>query len=398
MDLRAIRILAAFDLRSMLRQRETILWMFVMPVLFMVLIGQITGSREGTPAEPVVGVHDADGGALAAALLARVDSLGYRIERVAADTALAVHTRQLRIPVGFTAGALAGEPQKVRWTRKGEATERAVLDRVRMQRALFLTLGDLAIVQTETGIGEGGSTDTASQTREGDGAWPGLAEALAEVRARPGAVRLDVTSAGEGPVIPDGFQQSVPGVLVMFVVLVLLTTGGVLLVIEREEGLLRRLASAPVTRGEILVAKLVARVGVGFVQVAFALLVGTLLRVDWGGRLAEILVLLGVYGIAMAALSLLFGNLARSRGQVVGFGVLAANLLGALGGCWWPIEVVPEALQRVAWFLPTGWAMYGMHRLMNVGESWAAIATPLLLLAGATLVFLALARRTFRYQ
>ena len=131
---------------------------------------------------------------------------------------------------------------------------------------------------------------------------------------------------------------------------------------------------------------------------AFALVVGSVLRVDWGGRLPQILVLLAVYGTSMSSLSLLFGNLARTRGQVVGFGVLAANVFGALGGCWWPIEVVPETLQRVAWMLPTGWAMYGMHRLMNFGASWDGITLPLGLLAGFGLVCFLLARRTFRYQ
>jgi ABC-type multidrug transport system permease subunit len=78
--------------------------------------------------------------------------------------------------------------------------------------------------------------------------------------------------------------------------------------------------------------------------------------------------------------------------------VLAANLLGALGGCWWPIEVVPEFLQRLAWCLPTGWAMYGMHRLMNFGAGWSEIALPFALLGGSALVFFYLAQRTFRYQ
>ena len=404
MNWRSVRVLSLFDLRLMMRRRETLFWMFLMPVLFMVLIGKMTEESGGGGAEPVIGVWDRDQGPLADAFLARVDSLGYEIARVGADSALAGYRRQIRIPEGFTSGALRGVEQKVLWHRTGDASEGSMLDKVQVQRALLQTLGDLLTVEAEGSLGTG---DRSPGSAEPDDSSLGsvatadssqLVQALAEVRGRPRSIELDVTSAGSRQVSPDGFQQSVPGILVMFVVLVLLTTGGVLLVLEREEGLLRRLASAPVARGEIILSKLIARVAIGFVQVVFALGVGTVLRVDWGGRIPEILVLLGVYGIAISSLSLLFGNLARSRGQAVGFGVLAANLLGALGGCWWPIEVVSGTLQRLAWFLPTGWAMYGMHRLMNFGAGWEGIAVPLALLAGSAVVFLYLAQRTFRYQ
>lgn len=43
-----------------------------------------------------------------------------------------------------------------------------------------------------------------------------------------------------------------------------------------------------------------------------------------------------------------------------GPGVLLANILAALGGCWWPIEVTPDwsSLCR-SWFLPAGrWTLY----------------------------------------
>lgn len=409
MDRRSVWVLARFDLRVMLRQRETLLWMFVMPILFMVLIGKMMGSDGSGGGEPVVGVLDLDRGPMAAAFLARVDSLGYAIARVEAESTLAGYRRQIRIPERFTSGALAGVRQEVLWHRNGDASEGAVLDRVHVQRALLQTLGDLLTVQSEGALGAGsprpgdGVVDTGP--RSGVALYPAEADTLeawarvmAEVRGRKRQIELEVVSAGPRPLTPTGFQQSVPGILVMFVVLVLLTTGGSLLVIEREEGLLRRLASAPVSRGEVILSKLISRVAVGLVQVVFALAIGTFLRVDWGGRVLEILVLLTVYGVAISSLSILFGNLARSRGQAVGLGVLGANLLGALGGCWWPIEVVPETLQRVAWCLPTGWAMYGMHQLMNFGASWEGVALPLALLAGSAVVFFHLATRTFRYQ
>ena len=38
----------------------------------------------------------------------------------------------------------------------------------------------------------------------------------------------------------------------------------------------------------------------------------------------------------------------RTEGQAVGIGVLATNVLAALGGCWWPIEITPAWMQTLA--------------------------------------------------
>jgi ABC-type Na+ efflux pump permease subunit len=374
-----IGVMARFDLQFMLRSRETLMWMFLMPVLFMFLIGKaMPRGSSRSEAEPTFAVLDQDGGALATTFLDHLDELDYAIVRVDAESTLFRYDRRLRIPAGLTAGALAGDEQILQLGFKSQGT-RTELDRVRVQRALFQTLGDLAVV-----VSEGGNVTESS---------------LARIGERAPAVVLDSRPAGPRPVIPVGFNQSVPGILVMFVLMVSLTTGGVVLVIEREEGLLRRLASAPVTRREIVVAKVSSRVLLGLIQTGFAMLVGWLLfGFDWSGQLPAVLLLLAIYTVSTASLSVLLGSLARSRGQAVGTGVLAANLLAALGGCWWPIEVTGPVMQRLAWCLPTGWVMYGLHRLLSFGDSVSAIVPSLLLLVASAIVFAWLAGRSFRFQ
>lgn len=377
--LQNILVMARFDLRFMLRSRETSMWMFFMPVLFMFLIGKaMPGRSSGSSAEATVAVLDQDGGPLAGTFLRHLDQLDYAIVSVDAESTLLRHQRRVRIPAGFSSGALRGEQQAVELGFRNEGTS-ANLDKVRVQRALFQTLGDLAVV-----VSEGDSVTDAS---------------LAAVSARPRAMEIDSRPAGKRRTTPTGFQQSVPGILVMFVLLVSLTTGGVVLVIEREEGLLRRLASAPVTRRQIVTAKVSSRVLLGFIQTTFAMLIGTLLfGFDWTGQLPAVLLLLAIYSISAAALSVLLGSLSRSRGQAVGTGVLSANLLAALGGCWWPIEVTGPTMQKLAWCLPTGWVMYGLHRLISFGDSASAIVPSLLLLAGSAVLFGWLASRVFRFQ
>jgi ABC-type multidrug transport system permease subunit len=80
------------------------------------------------------------------------------------------------------------------------------------------------------------------------------------------------------------------------------------------------------------------------------------------------------------------------------FGVLGANVLAALGGCWWPIEITPVWMQGLARFLPTGTAMDALHRLVSFGSpATAALPHTIALVLGA-LVLGWLAVRIFRFQ
>jgi hypothetical protein len=98
-------------------------------------------------------------------------------------------------------------------------------DKVRVGRAVYTTLADVV-----------------ASAREGGTPSPEGMEAL---DAMPRMLSLEVSSAGKRREIPGGFQQTVPGTMVMFTLIALLTSGAVLLVIERRGGLLRRLSYTP---------------------------------------------------------------------------------------------------------------------------------------------------------
>jgi len=95
---------------------------------------------------------------------------------------------------------------------------------------------------------------------------------------------------------------------------------------------------------------------------------------------------------------LLLGNFGRSDGQVVGIGVIASNVMAALGGCWWPIEIVPRWAQHLALIFPTGWAMDGLHKLMSFGDSPVGVIPHIVVFVSASLVAGYVLARKFRFQ
>jgi len=377
--IRSAWFLARKDVQYMLRARETLFWTFLMPIVFFFFIGSITGGSKGASTDtttPLVVVADATAGFLIPHLEARLEETGFRIVPAeGADPGIP----RLGIPAAFTDSVLAGHPTTVTVTRE-ETGLTAKYEDLRLKRAVFSVLGDLVAAT--------------------DGNRPPTEEGLSILAQSPPIVRVEVSRAGVlADRIPSGFEQAVPGTMVMFTLLVLLTSGSVLLVVERNEGLLRRLASSPLPRASIIAGKWGGRILIGFIQIAFAMLVGTLLfHMNWGPHLGALLLVLVLYGGLVAFLGLILGSVARTQGQAVGVGVLASNLLAALGGCWWPIEITPRWMQHLALLLPTGWAMDAMHKLVSFGAPASSVLPHLAVLAVATGAAAWGAGKVFRFQ
>lgn len=391
-DLRTLRdafFIARRDLVHTLRQRETLLWTFVMPVIFFYFIGTVTGgmSGPGTSADdpdPLVLRSPADAGFLAAELALRLERENYRIipaDSVAPDARPA---RELLIPeyppdsAGFTEAVLSGR-QRTIVLRREEADLSGQFDQVRVRRAVYGLLADLAVLAVD-------SVEPAP-------------DEFRRLEAMERPLSLRVQPAGRRVEVPTGFAQAIPGTLVMFTMLVLLTSGAVTLVVEREKGLLRRLAATPISRTAVVLGKWTARLGLGLVQIAFAMLAGTaLFSMDWGGTVGAVGVVLLAWAAFNASLALVLAGLARTEDQVSGIGVLATLVLAALGGAWWPIEITPEWMQTLALAIPTGWTMDAIHRLVSFGYGAGSVVWHLAALVAGALVLGWLAVRSFRYS
>jgi ABC-2 type transport system permease protein len=370
--------LARMDAAHLLRRRETLLWTFVMPIVFFYFIGTITGNSSGPSKDELAVSAPPDAGFLADQLLARLDQRGYHVIRVQEPKDFLRFRRRLSIPGGFSDSVLAGRPMTIRFDRTGEDMS-ADYDRVRLYRAVYTMLADLIVVSGEN-----------AQISKDE---------FEKLAAEPRMLSLNVQPAGKRLDPPSGFEQSVPGTMVMFTLLVLFTTGGVSLTMERHQGILRRLASSPLSRGAVVLGKWGARMSLGVVQIAFAMIAGSVLfHVRWGPNLPMVVLVMLVYGSLAAALGMLLGNFGRTEAQVIGLGVIASNIFAGLGGCWWPIEITPLWAQKFALAFPTGWTMDALHKLMNFGASPASVLPNLAVTAVAALVAGYVLSRSFRYQ
>jgi ABC-2 type transport system permease protein len=374
--------LARRDAAQLLRRRETLVWTFVMPIVFFYFIGTITRGTFESAKDNLEVSAPPDAGFLADRLLARL-SRQYNVIRRQGTNDLREQRSppRLSIPAGFTDSVLAGKPMKIRFDRTGEDMS-ADYDRVRLYRAVYTTLADLIVVSSE-------NTKVSEVSNE----------AFEKLALEPRTLTLSVQAAGKRREIPTGFEQSVPGTMVMFTLIVLFTSGAVSLTMERNHGILRRLASSPMSRGAVVLGKWGARMSLGVVQITFAMIAGTVLfHVRWGPNLPMVVLVLLAYGSLAAVLGMLLGNFGRTEGQVIGMGVIASNVFAGLGGCWWPIEITPLWTQKLALAFPTGWTMDALHKLMNFGASPISVLPHLCVTMVAALSAGYVLSRTFRFQ
>lgn len=370
------------DVRQQLRDGSTLLWLFVMPPIFFYFIGTVTGGFSsgisGGQETPLTVIAE-DPGFFGEQVDLRLRNSDFAPEWVATlETAADTPARTLTLPAGMSDKLLADEPVVAVYDTTANSLTRQ-FEEIRIQRSMYTVLADIIVADAIAG--------------------PLSEDALAVLNNAPRVWQLDVSTAGKRQEVPTGFEQAVPGMLVMFTLLVLLTSSGTMLVQERMQGLLRRLASAPISRAEVIAGKWQGRMTLGVIQVATALVFGTFLfSMDWGPNLAMVLVVLTAWAAFCASAGLWLGTVAKTEAQAGGLGVLAANLLAALGGCWWPIEVTPEWMQMLQKLIPTGWTMDALHKLISFQAEPMTVVVNILLLIAAAILFGVLAARRFRYE
>jgi len=188
-----------------------------------------------------------------------------------------------------------------------------------------------------------------------------------------------------------------PGSIAFAIVATSLVSLGITTAYDRYYGVLKRLGGSPLSRGELIAAKLIAVLVVEIVQVA-VLIAAAIALLGWSAPagasvlLFVVAILLGT--LAFAGLGLLLAGTLRAETMLaVANGLFVASLL--LGGIVLPIDHLPDPLAALAGALPAAALSEAIRVALGVGGSATGA---LVLLAGWGLGATGLAVLTFRWE
>lgn len=141
------------------------------------------------------------------------------------------------------------------------------------------------------------------------------------------------------------------------------------LLAEREQGTMPRMLAAPVRRTSIILGKALTGFTVGIVSLGVMFVTfGLLLDVDWGDPLTigalSVATVLAVMGLTAAIQSF-----ARTQEQADSYSQMSSVLFALIGGSFFPIFDMPEAIQRISVIAPNAWALRGFTDMVYDGAT-----------------------------
>lgn len=214
---------------------------------------------------------------------------------------------------------------------------------------------------------------------------------------RPPAVRFE-SVGGESDSVnsASGFSQSVPGMGSMYVMFTVLG-GMAMLQRERQRWTLQRLGVFPITRGQILAGKILTYFTLGMLQYLVVFAVGLAVGLDFGPNPWLLLPTMAAFVLCCTALTFAIAPMLTSVGQANVLTQLLSLTFASLGGAWWPVEIVPEFMQRLAYLTPVAWVMSAFRELLYHGGGLMDILPQLGVLLAAALILFSVGIWRFRY-
>lgn len=376
-------------------------WLFflILPILFTVILSSATGSVSDTRVHLTV-VDEAQS-TLSAQLISELEqSASVRITQEDLDQAQAsFNTRRyaavLIIPADFTLESAKAGTLTLQMLQQPNNMD-AVISRQAVEAAAsrVSSLNDIAsqsvamAAQIQPFASE--SDRAAYYTAALDAAQTQLAEAPQRLQVSEGSTADQVEY--------DPRANSSAGQLITWVFIPLIGLAG-MFASERQQGTLRRILTTPTRKSTYLLGTILGQVLTALVQMALLVTFGiVVMHVDWGQSPAALAVILIAAALAAAALGTMLGTFVKTEGQASGLSVMLGMSMALLGGCWYPLELFPSAVQTAVKVLPTTWAMQGMMDIVLRGGGLMAIWPETAVLLGFAAVFFTIGVLRFRYE
>ncbi len=376
--LRAMLAIARVELRRFLADRSNIFFVFIFPLVLVVVIGSSFGG--GGP-EAKVAIAGSDS-ALRTAIADQLTDAQSAQVAFSDEDAIREQVGRGRTDVG-----LVISPEAATAFEAGEDVDLQVLVGANAN-------AQIASQSVTAAVSAANARRDQMVALSGDGrdeASINTALDAAGQRLEPATLRVDSVDEidQEFAGLAGQFDQGAASQLLLFVFIASLT-GASTLIQARRYGVVGRVLSAPVTTLQTIAGQALGRWAIAafqgvYIMIATALIFG----VQWGSWPLAFVVL-AVFSTVAAGAAMLVGSLIDNEGAAAGVGIGLGLVLGALGGCMFPLELFGDSMRTAAHITPHAWAYDAMADVQRRDASLMDIAPELGVLLAMAVVLLAL--------
>jgi ABC-2 type transport system permease protein len=363
--------IAANDLRRMVRWRANIFFLFVLPMLLILLLGAAFGGSQ----KARIGVLNQDRGALARQF---TDALASRpstqLVRYESYSALQKAVARGDVDAGLVISA----------------NYDPLLERGGTASLVYFARPDSVAQQLRPTV-QSVAADQSRMLAAAQAIQKQLKLPFDSARARANAIAARTPGVRVFTTAPDGspytvtagrFQEGASTMLVLFIFFTSVVTGAGFMIETRRLGIARRILSTPTSTRTLVAGTLLGGLTVALVQ-ALIIVLGSMLffGVAWGNALGTAALVLS-FCLVGTGVAVLVGSVFASEDQARPVGFLLGLGLAALGGSMAPLEIFPSTARTIAHVTPHAWANDAFSKLLKHGGDLVTILPQIAVLLG----------------
>jgi len=379
---RAVVVIALTELRRFLRDKSNIFFVFILPVVLVLVIGSQFGAGSTAGRVTVTG----EPSNLRTALVEDLEKRNLLVTFAGRDDTLTLLARgRTHVGVFVTQEAAAsfdeGEAVSLELVTGSASMSmvvdqyvRSAVDSLQLERAQLASLTSRGITPSDA------------------------SGALHAAHDRMTPPTHTVTVVGEVAREFVGLGQFDLGGASQVMTFTFLTTlsASASLIQARRNGVIARTLAAPVSTTTAIAGQALGRWVIAITQGAYVMAATSLLfGVEWG-NLGLALLIVALLGAVAAGAAMVLGSVMDHEGAASGVGVGLGLVLASLGGSMVPLEFLPDAVRTVSRVTPHAWAYEAFAKIQRHDAGLIGILPELGVLAGMAALTLVIGSWTLR--
>jgi len=180
-------------------------------------------------------------------------------------------------------------------------------------------------------------------------------------------------------IIPNAVQQNIPAwsLFGMFFIVIPLSS---MLIRERDNNLTQRLLTMPVSYFNLLSGKILAYTGICLIQFILMILVGIFLLplfgvspLNLGNNFGGLILMAVSSALAATGYGIMIGSFSKSLEQATSLGPFSIMIAAVIGGIMVPSYIMPDFFSKIRIISPLAWGLDGFLKIFVRNDSILAI-------------------------